>query len=529
MTTITGALSLIDALGPAVGRAAPSTAAGESGFDAVLARVLEQPERSHSPSVEARSSRPDERSQAPGHDGPDGAGPVEGAHLDDPSLDDRRAESSAEPSVPSDGTATEVVRDAGMPRSEVGALGPAEPNEVDPAEPTVAAVMPPPVVTQLVTTGMQLSPSLPGVAEAAAVAPVVGAVVSADPSTVMPSTVMPSTVMPSTAVSPARVGVVSGGSTESATGTALIPAIGASLGIPAGAGQDQTTDVVPTLAMVHGSAEPATAPVVAMPDAAQDGAGQASTPSLPSVPVGEVGGAPAVEVVPSVPVGEVGGAPVAEVVPSVPGGEAAGAASSAPAAGDGASPASSTGVDILPGAVPASSTSSTTASTTGRASAPGTTGAEQAPQHGPVGTRLRDRFVGTGLGGTMTMDLSDEGLGQLSLRAHQSGDGLHVTLAAGESTTRELLLSQSANLRSELESVGPLGSLDVTDSLSAGGGGRGATGDGRTAWAGDRSGQDDQRLRNDQPGSDTGPHRTAPGPQASTTRSAGSTGLDLLI
>ena len=507
MTTITGALSLIDALGPAVGRAAPSTAAGESGFDAVLARVLEQPERSHSPSVEARSSRPDERSQAPGHDGPDGAGPVEGAHLDDPSLDDRRAESSAEPSVPSDGTATEVVRDAGMPRSEVGALGPAEPNEVDPAEPTVAAVMPPPVVTQLVTTGMQLSPSLPGVAEAAAVAPVVGAVVSADPSTVMPST-----VMPSTAVSPARVGVVSGGSTESATGTALIPAIGASLGIPAGAGQDQTTDVVPTLAMVPGSAEPATAPVVAMPDAAQDGAGQASTPSLPSVPVGEVGGAPAVEVVPSVPVGE-----------------AAGAASSAPAAGDGASPASSTGVDILPGAVPASSTSSTTASTTGRASAPGTTGAEQAPQHGPVGTRLRDRFVGTGLGGTMTMDLSDEGLGQLSLRAHQSGDGLHVTLAAGESTTRELLLSQSANLRSELESVGPLGSLDVTDSLSAGGGGRGATGDGRTAWAGDRSGQDDQRLRNDQPGSDTGPHRTAPGPQASTTRSAGSTGLDLLI
>jgi hypothetical protein len=211
----------------------------------------------------------------------------------------------------------------------------------------------------------------------------------------------------------------------------------------------------------------------------------------------------------------------APVVPSAP--------MAASAAGDEAAPAGPA-ADARPAVAPVSVSASSSAPTVAeRVEAATVRTPEPEAQQSLDGTRVRDRFVGNGLGGTMTVDLSDEGLGQLSLQAHQGSGGLHVTLAAGESSTRELLLSQSASLRSELESLGSLGSLDVTDSLPGGGNGRGAAGDGRATGTGDRSGDADRRSRSDRSSSDAGSRPIAGGTRSSTVRSAGSTGLDLLI
>lgn len=137
---------------------------------------------------------------------------------------------------------------------------------------------------------------------------------------------------------------------------------------------------------------------------------------------------------------------------------------------------------------------STTATTTGTGSgsgtaAPGTgsasgTGAPTEPRATTTATpervtelrRMRDRAALGGVaGGAMSVDLSDEGLGPLTLHALQSASGVHLTLEAADQATRDLLTSQGRALRDELEAGGTaLGSLDIQHSGPGSSGERGA-------------------------------------------------------
>jgi hypothetical protein len=90
--------------------------------------------------------------------------------------------------------------------------------------------------------------------------------------------------------------------------------------------------------------------------------------------------------------------------------------------------------------------------------------------------RMRDRAALGGVaGGAMSVDLSDEGLGPLTLHALQSASGVHLTLEAADQATRDLLTSQGRALRNELEAGGTtLGSLDIQHSGPGSSGERGA-------------------------------------------------------
>ncbi|MEI6401023.1 MAG: flagellar hook-length control protein FliK [Actinomycetota bacterium] len=101
--------------------------------------------------------------------------------------------------------------------------------------------------------------------------------------------------------------------------------------------------------------------------------------------------------------------------------------------------------------------------------------------------RMRDRAaLGGVVGGAMSVDLSDEGLGPLTLHALQSASGVHLTIEAADQATRDLLTSQGRALRNELESGGTaLGSLDIQHSGPGSSGERGAgTPSGRVDRAG---------------------------------------------
>ena len=75
----------------------------------------------------------------------------------------------------------------------------------------------------------------------------------------------------------------------------------------------------------------------------------------------------------------------------------------------------------------------------------------------------------------MSVDLSDEGLGPLTLHAQQGAGGLHLTLNAADPATRDLLSRQEAALRNDLESSGTaLGSLDIQHAGPQSSGGRGS-------------------------------------------------------
>jgi hypothetical protein len=89
--------------------------------------------------------------------------------------------------------------------------------------------------------------------------------------------------------------------------------------------------------------------------------------------------------------------------------------------------------------------------------------------------RMRDRAALGGVaGGAMSVDLSDEGLGPLTLHALQSASGVHLTLEAADQATRDLLTSQGRALRNELEAGGTaLGSLDIQHSGPGSSGERG--------------------------------------------------------
>jgi hypothetical protein len=123
----------------------------------------------------------------------------------------------------------------------------------------------------------------------------------------------------------------------------------------------------------------------------------------------------------------------------------------------------------------------TAAPGTGSASGPGAPTESRAtttatPERVTELRRMRDRAALGGVaGGAMSVDLSDEGLGPLTLHALQSASGVHLTLEAADQATRDLLTSQGRALRDELEAGGTaLGSLDIQHSGPGSSGERGA-------------------------------------------------------
>jgi hypothetical protein len=64
---------------------------------------------------------------------------------------------------------------------------------------------------------------------------------------------------------------------------------------------------------------------------------------------------------------------------------------------------------------------------------------------------------------SLSIDLSDEGLGPLTLQAQQGAGGVHVRLTAADATVSDLLARSGAELRRDLEAGGTtLGSLDIS-------------------------------------------------------------------
>jgi hypothetical protein len=528
MTTISSALSLVDTVGAAVGRQAPSIATGgESGFDAIFARALEQPDQSRASAGSGLGeSRTDDRPAPSTNDRRADDRRAEGADRRSRVSDDRAAGDVDRSSSTDSTDSTDEVSEPRekTERAEAADQGPAQVVPVGLVQPVQVAVAAP----------LQMSPSLvPGVSvDAAAPAGAGGAgsvaMVEGAPSTALAAAAAPgvpgashqSIAVPTEApaetvatVQADTVGVDPGAAAPTTTAP-TVPAAGDAVVEPAAAApaEPARTETGPS-----SSAAP-TDLLGAAPTAPASGEQPTGDPSAGQ------GGQPQTSPQPAPMVNDVAPEAVVEAAPVVPS-----APMAASAAGDEAAPAGPA-ADARPAVAPVSVSASSSAPTVAeRVEAATVRTPEPEAQQSLDGTRVRDRFVGNGLGGTMTVDLSDEGLGQLSLQAHQGSGGLHVTLAAGESSTRELLLSQSASLRSELESLGSLGSLDVTDSLPGGGNGRGAAGDGRATGTGDRSGDADRRSRSDRSSSDAGSRPIAGGTRSSTVRSAGSTGLDLLI
>ena len=138
----------------------------------------------------------------------------------------------------------------------------------------------------------------------------------------------------------------------------------------------------------------------------------------------------------------------------------------------------------------------------------------------------RERLaMGASATGPMKIDLSDEGLGPLTLQAHQAAGELHLTLTAGEAATRGLLADHRAALQRELESTGTkVGSLDINQPQNP-----------NSGQAGDRRGNAPTERRTPAqsaaPGVNTGRRgSTSPSSTPSTpTRTAPMSGLDVRI
>jgi hypothetical protein len=126
---------------------------------------------------------------------------------------------------------------------------------------------------------------------------------------------------------------------------------------------------------------------------------------------------------------------------------------------------------------------------------------------------------------SISVDLSDEGLGPMQLQARQGPDGLHLTLTAADREVGAALARAGAELRRDLESAGTtVGSLNV-------GQGSGDIGQGSGDRAGQRQGRaDDGGLRGAPPLGGVTASTTAQPPLITTTRtSSADAGLDLLI
>jgi hypothetical protein len=126
---------------------------------------------------------------------------------------------------------------------------------------------------------------------------------------------------------------------------------------------------------------------------------------------------------------------------------------------------------------------------------------------------------------SISVDLSDEGLGPMQLQARQGPDGLHLTLMAADREVGAALARAGAELRRDLESAGTtVGSLQV-------GQGSGDIGQGSGDRAGQRQGRaDDGGLRGAPSLGGVTASTTAQPPLITTTRtSSADAGLDLLI
>lgn len=527
MTTISSALSLVDTVGAAAVRQSPSIAAvGESGFDAIFARALEQPEqRPTSTRPDTGEARPDDRMASTSGD----------RRIGDRRIDDRRSTSVDDD--PADGveqssSSEQVGRDAEVradatedePRDR-DAMAVQVPVQVLPAQLVVAAApattpsVSPGVVTDAsaatpVASASSTVPSEPALPSVAAGEPAAGGDLSAPAlgaAGQQSIAVADGAAADVVATVQAYVGVadavaVDAASATSGTGSAALDAAVADAG-------DSAADDS-TAAPARTAADPQVVTTTAPPAAGEQPSGD---------PTAGQGGQPQTAPQTAPTSIEAAAEVVVDAAPAAPIVSATTAAT-----GDDAAPTTPTG-DARPGVAPVSATSASAPTVAERVEAATVRTPEADGQRGPDGTRLRDRFVGNGLGGTMTVDLSEEGLGQLSLQAHQGSGGLHVTLAAGESATRDLLLSQSSSLRAELESLGTVGSLDVTDSLAGGDNGRSQSGDGRASGAGDRSGDGGRNGRSDRPGAGPGSRPGVGATRTAGARTTSSTGLDLLI
>jgi hypothetical protein len=171
----------------------------------------------------------------------------------------------------------------------------------------------------------------------------------------------------------------------------------------------------------------------------------------------------------------------------------------------------------------------TTATPTGSAAAarPGSVrSGETTQQPRPAAPEAsRERLaMGASATGPMKIDLSDEGLGPLTLQAHQAAGALHLTLTASEAATRGLLVDHRAALQRELEATGTkVGTLDINQ-----------PGNPSSGQAGDRSGNAPADRRTPAQGNTTGvnaarPSSTAPTTQSAPTRAASPSGLDVRI
>lgn len=125
---------------------------------------------------------------------------------------------------------------------------------------------------------------------------------------------------------------------------------------------------------------------------------------------------------------------------------------------------------------------------------------------------------------SISVDLSDEGLGPMQLQARQGADGLHLTITAADREVGAALARAGSELRRDLEAAGTLvGSLDIGHGGADGSSGRrqGAAGDASSRQAGRVSTLGATAALSSSAG------RTAPTTAARTGRA--DAGLDLLI
>jgi Flagellar hook-length control protein FliK len=124
----------------------------------------------------------------------------------------------------------------------------------------------------------------------------------------------------------------------------------------------------------------------------------------------------------------------------------------------------------------------------------------------------------------LSIDLSDEGLGPLTLQAASGTGGLHVTLTAGDRAVGEALARAGSELRRELEADGTtLGSLDIGHADQRGSGGA----PGQSGWSTD----DRQPARPHADPVAAPAHRQSPlnVSSAMASRRSDANGLDVLI
>lgn len=284
---------------------------------------------------------------------------------------------------------------------------------------------------------------------------------------------------------------------QAAAGAAGTAAAAAPQGLPAGSAVSGGTNPVPSSVAVA-------APMEATPDAAASGLPGAGHPG-PAAP------------------GTAGGAASGTAPGTSAGGVASGTAAAAPSAhvdGEPADQARPAVVPSLPSGAPGAPAQAPGAAVTA-APAPATAHAP-APAHPPLAGQLSGPLfsLASARAGdhTMTLSVTPENLGPVTVRAHIGAEGVRVELFAPNDAGREALRAILQDLRRDLAAAGLGTSLD----LSARSGPHDGPEDGGGGTAGERDGDGSRRLRL--------PPGQAAIPAAPDThvRNAGTTGLDVM-